>query len=126
MNGFGGAQYVSYALTETVALNARGELWRDDNNFFVASFPANNSFVQFQQGLPTTVHTAPGTNTTYGALTVGVTWKPDVPAPITGLLVRPEIRWDHAFTNNKPFNNNLNGKGTDNSFTFGSDIVLTF
>jgi len=126
VNGFGGAQYVSYALTETVALNARGEVWRDDNNFFVASFPANNSFVQFQQGLPTTVHTAPGANTTYGALTLGVTWKPDVPAPITGLLVRPEIRWDHAFTNNKPFNNNLNGKGTDNSFTFGSDIVLTF
>jgi hypothetical protein len=40
--------------------------------------------------------------------------------------VRPEIRWDHAFTNNEPFNNNLNGKGTNNSFTFGSDIVLTF
>jgi Putative beta-barrel porin-2, OmpL-like. bbp2 len=128
VNGFGAAQYVSYALTETVALNARAEVWRDDNNFFVAAFPANNSFVKFQQGFATTVNTAPGGNTTYGALTLGVTWKPEVPAPITGLVLRPEIRWDHAFTNNKPFNNNppFNTKGTSNSFTFGSDVVLTF
>ncbi len=128
VNGFGAAQYVSYALTETVSLNARAEIWRDDNNFFVAAFPANNSFVKFQQGFATTVNGAPGGNTTYGGLTLGVTWKPEVPAPITGLMVRPEIRWDHAFTNNKPFNNNppLNTKGTNNSFTFGSDIVLTF
>ena len=69
--------------------------------------------MRFQQGLPTTVYTAPGGNTTYGGLTLGVTWKPEVPAPITGLMVRPEIRWDHAFTNNKPFNNNppFNTKG---------------
>ncbi|HEY7581103.1 MAG TPA: outer membrane beta-barrel protein [Acetobacteraceae bacterium] len=128
VNGFGVAQYVSYALNDTVALNARAEAWRDDNNFFVASFPPNNSFVRFEQGFPATVNTAPGSNTTYGALTVGVTWKPEVPAPITGLLVRPEVRWDHAFTNNKPFNNNppLNTKGTPNSFTFGGDFVLTF
>jgi hypothetical protein len=128
VNGFGVAQYVSYALTDTVALNARVEAWRDDNNFFVAAFPANNAFVRFQQGFPVTVNTAPGSNTTYGALTLGVTWKPEVPAPITGLLVRPEIRWDHAFTDNKPFNSNppLNTKGTPNSFTFGGDFVLTF
>ncbi len=127
-NGFGVAQYASYALTDTVALNARAELWRDDNNFFVAAFPANNSFVQFQQGFPVTVNFAPGTNTTYGAITLGVTWKPELPSPVTALLVRPEIRWDHAFTNNKPFNNNppFNTKGTANSFTFGSDFVLTF
>ena len=39
VNGFGFAQYASYALTDTVALNGRAEYWRDDNNFFVASFP---------------------------------------------------------------------------------------
>jgi hypothetical protein len=128
VNGFGVAQYASYALTDTVALNARVEAWRDDNNFFVASFPANNSFVRFEQGFPATVNTAPGSNTTYGALTLGVTWKPQMPAPITGLLVRPEVRWDHAFTGNNPFNNNppLSTKGTPNSFTFGGDFVLTF
>jgi hypothetical protein len=129
VNGFGVAQYASYALNETLSLSARAELWRDDNNFFVASFPGNSDFVRFQQGLSTPfVHAAPGTNTTYGGLTLGVTWKPALPSPVTALLVRPEIRWDHAFTDNKPFNNNppANNKGTNNSFTFGADVVLTF
>jgi hypothetical protein len=129
VNGFGGAEYLSYAWSDTIALNLRAEIWRDDNNFFVASFPGNSDFVKFQQGLSTPfVHFAPGSNTTYGALTLGVTWKPEVPAPITGLLVRPEVRWDHAYTDNNPFNNNppSNTKGTNNSFTFGGDFVLTF
>ena len=73
------------------------------------------------------VHAAPGCNTTYGALTAGVTWKPALPAPVTGLLIRPEVRWDHAFTNNHPFNNiRLPIQRHKNSFTFGSDVVLTF
>ena len=103
----------SYALTDTLTLNGRAEIWRDDNNFFVASFPANNSLRPVPAGpVDTVVHAAPGSNTTYGALTLGVTWKPEMPAPITGLLVRPEIRWDHAFTDNKPFNTTrLNTKG---------------
>jgi hypothetical protein len=121
-NGFGAAQYAAYALTETLTLNGRAEYWRDDRNFFVASFPANNSFVQLQQGFPVTVHAAPGSNTTYGALTLGVTWKPELPAPISGLAIRPEIRWDHAFTGNRPFN----AQQDNNSFTFGADAVLTF
>ena len=121
-NGFGAAQYAGYALTDTLTLNGRAEYWRDDRNFFVASFPANNSFVQLQQGFPVTVHAAPGSNTTYGALTFGVTWKPELPAPISGLAIRPEIRWDHAFTGNRPFN----AQQDNNSFTFGADAVLTF
>jgi len=122
-NGFGLAQYASYALTETVNLNGRIEYWRDDHNFFVASFPSNSGPVALQQGFAVPyLHVAPGANTTYGALTFGVTWKPPVPAPITGLLVRPEIRWDHAFTNNRPFN----AQTDNNSFTIGMDAVLTF
>ena len=61
--------------------------------------------------------------TTYGALTVGVTYKPaDLPAPITGLLIRPEVRWDTDLGGARAFNSNK-----DNSpFTIASDIVLTF
>jgi len=129
-NGFGLAQYASYALTDTVSLNARAEVWRDDNNFFVASFAGNNDPVRFQQGLPTrrTVYAAPGTNTTYGSLTLGVTWKPELPTSIATLAIRPEIRWDHALTSNRPFNANAltNTGGTNDNFTFGADIVLTF
>jgi len=129
VNGFGVAQYVSYALTDTLTLNARGEVWRDDNNYFVASFSGNSDPVRFQQALPTRpVYAAPGTNTTYGSLTLGVTWKPELPTTAVALAVRPEIRWDHAFTNNRPFGANpLVGKrGSSDSFTFGADLVLSF
>ena len=49
-NGFGVAQYASYTLSDTLTLNGRAELYRDDNNFFVAGFGANNGFDQFQKG----------------------------------------------------------------------------
>ncbi len=122
VNGFGLAQYASYALSDTLALNGRIEYWRDDNNFFVASFPTGSGPVKVQQGFAAPVHTAPGSNTTYGALTLGVTWKPALPAPVTGLLIRPEVRWDRAFTNNHPFN----AQRDSNAVTLGADAVLTF
>jgi len=128
-NGFGAAQYVSYTLNDQITLNGRAEYWRDDHNFFVAAYPGNSDYVMSQQGLPTPgVFGAPGSNTTYTEITLGVTYKPTLPAPVTGLLIRPEIRWDHAYTANKPFNSNPPAftKGTNDSFTFGADAVLTF
>jgi hypothetical protein len=140
VNAFGVAQYGSYTLTDTLTLNGRIEFFRDDNNFFVASFSGNNDPVRFQQGLSTVgpvyggqgfYGPGPGGttgNSTYGALSVGVTYKPTLPAPVTGLLIRPEVRWDHAFTNNNPFNQNPPAltKGTANNFTMGADAVITF
>ena len=120
-NAIGVAQYASYALTDTLTLNGRIEYFRDDNNFFVASFPSNNGPILAQQGFAPFVHAAPGTNSTYGEMTFGVTWKPALPAPITGLAIRPEIRWDHAFTNNHPFNAQVD----NNAVTLGIDAVLT-
>jgi hypothetical protein len=120
-NAIGVAQYASYSLTDTLTLNGRIEYFRDDNNFFVASFPSNSAPVLAQQGFAPFVHVAPGTNTTYGEMTIGVTWKPALPAPITGLAIRPEVRWDHAFTNNNPFNAQMD----NNAVTLGVDAVLT-
>jgi Putative beta-barrel porin-2, OmpL-like. bbp2 len=55
VNGFGIVRYASYyALTDTVALNGRVEYWRDDNSFFVASFPGNSGPVMVQQGFAVT------------------------------------------------------------------------
>jgi len=130
VNAFGVAQYFSYSISDTVTLNSRFELFRDDNNFFVAQFSGNSQFVGTQQGFiyPAGVYTAGAGSTTYSALTLGVTYKPNLPAPITGLLIRPEVRWDHALTDNAPFNLNTNNptKNTFNSVTFGADMVLTF
>ncbi len=129
VNAFGVAQYASYTLTDTLTLNGRFEFFRDDNNYFVAAYANNSDPVKAQQGfvLPFGPYTAGGSNATYTALTLGVTWKPDVSAPVSGLLVRPEVRWDHAYTSKKTFNTDPPGsKGTNDNFTFASDVVITF
>jgi hypothetical protein len=130
VNGFGVAQYGAYVLTDTLTLNARAEVWRDDNNFFVASYSGNNDPVRVQQGLTPVsgVYPAPGGSTTYGSLTLGVTYKPVLPTPVTSLAVRPEVRWDHAFTSNNPFNQNPPAftKGGANNVTIGADVIVTF
>jgi hypothetical protein len=121
-NGFGIAEYASYTLNDNLTLNARAEVYRDDNNFFVAGFGANNGFDQFQKGFATPVTTARHA-TTYGEITLGVTFKPaDMPAPISGLLIRPEVRYDRDLGGARAFNSNKD----NGSFTIASDVVLTF
>lgn len=118
-NGLGIAQYVSYALSDTLTLNGRAELYRDDNNFFVASYQNNGSFVQAEQGF--TVGVGALHPTTYGALTAGVTYKPaGLPSAISGLLIRPEIRFDSDLGGQRAFG------GNNEAFTIASDVVLTF
>lgn len=121
-NGFGIAQYASYTLNDTITLNGRVELFRDDNNFFVAGFGANNGFNQFQKGFATPLSAAQHA-TTYGAITLGVTFKPaGIPSAVSGLLIRPEVRYDRDLGNAKAFNGNKD----NGSFTIASDVVLTF
>ena len=118
-DAYGFAQYVSYAMSPTITLNARAELFADSKNFFVASFPGTRDFVNAELGLPATITSAPK-GTTYGGLTLGFTYKPET--PIKGLMVRPEIRYDRSMSGSRPFNS---GKDKD-SITVASDIVLTF
>jgi Putative beta-barrel porin-2, OmpL-like. bbp2 len=117
-DGWGGAQYVSYALNDKLTLNGRAELWRDNKGFFVAAFPGNRDYVNFQRGFPNTA--IPGRPTTYGALTLGVTYKPGLPAPLSNVMFRPEIRYDRALNNSHVFN------GENGQFTFGGDVVIAF
>jgi hypothetical protein len=120
------AQYVSYTLSDTLTLNGRGEIYRDDNNFFVASFQNNGSFVTTEQGLTAGVGALHAT--TYGELTVGVTYKPSgLPPVISGLLIRPEVRWDTDLGGTGAFNRSSPTSHGDNSqVTLASDFVLTF
>jgi len=128
-NAFGVAGYVSYALTDQLALNGRVEIFRDDNGFFVASFPGNYDSAFAQKGLPNTSYGSPPA--TYGALTVGVTYKPTVPGWVTGLMIRPEARVDQSLGGNNVFNAYTTKAGTikfkdSTAITLGSDVVLTF
>ena len=119
-DAYGLAQYASYAVSDNVTFNARAEVFRDGRGFFVGAFPGNADFLNAQLGRPATV--LGGTNSTYGALTFGLTWKPDVPKPLTGLMIRPEIRVDRALNNSRPFN----GGRENSSMTFATDIILQF
>lgn len=118
--GYGAAQYASYALSDTLTLNGRAEVWRDNRGFFVGAFPRNLDFINAQEGRPATVISAPPT--TYGEFTVGVTYKPGVPAPITNLMLRPEIRYDRSLNDTHPFN-----AGKDRgAVTLAGDVILGF
>ncbi len=64
-----------------------------------------------------------GKATTYGEITIGLTFKPSLPAPITGLLIRPELRVDDALSGGHPFGSNMNASS---QVTIASDFVLTF
>jgi hypothetical protein len=119
--GYGAAQYVSYALNDKLTLNGRAEVWRDNSNFFVAAFPGNQSYIDTERGFPTTIIAAPCA-TTYSEFTVGITYKPNLPAPISGLMLRPEIRYDRALNGVHAFN-----AGQDaGAVTLAADAVLSF
>ena len=117
---WGVAQYGGYALTDTLTLNARAEVFRDSQGFFVGAYPTNSGPLYAQMGLPTTV--LGGTRTTYGAFTIGATYKPSLPAPIAGLLIRPELRFDRSLNGTKPYN----GGKDAGSVTLATDVILQF
>jgi hypothetical protein len=127
---YGGAQYFTYAVNDWLQLGVRGEVWRDDKGFFAAQFRANNDFLHILRGDPIFRSTFPvdpsnlsGGETTYFEITGGVTFKPPMPKPIQGLLLRPEVRYDRALTDRfRPFNQNTK----QDQWTFGVDAVIEF
>jgi hypothetical protein len=127
---YGVAQYAGYALTDTLTLNGRAEVFNDRNGFFVAAFPGSQDFATAQAGYATPL-TAYGTGqgTTYGEITVGVSYKPTgLPAPIAGLILRPELRYDSTLNGVKAFNGpSTTGAGKDTGvFTIAADAILQF
>src|SRR5438876_6802421 len=122
-DGFGVAQYFTYAITDKVTAKIRGEIWRDDKGFFVAQFADPHDPVRALDGEPTIdPRTIGGGRTTYGALTVGLDIKPAVPKPLTGLTTRPELRVDHSLNGTRPFNDSKD----QTLFTAAVDAIITF
>jgi hypothetical protein len=122
--GYGIAQYFTYALNDWLTAGVRGEVWRDEDGFFVAQFASNNDFIHFARGDDTVFdpRTVGGGRTTYGAVTAGLTFKPTVPKPLTGLMIRPELRYDRALNSNRPFNDSSDR----DMLTAGIDVVFSF
>jgi hypothetical protein len=101
--GYGVAQYATYALSDQWTLVGRGEIWRDNGNFFVTADPGYFDAANAQRGLTNTAYSAPHA-TTYSELTLGANYKPEVPKSLEGLVIRPEFRVDHSLNGTKPFN----------------------
>lgn len=119
---YGAAQYVAYNLTDTLILNGRAEIFRDNSNFFVST-PVNNlDYVNAERGYNSNFYVA-ARPTTYSEFTAGVTYKPSgVPAPVSNLLVRPEVRYDRALSSSRPFND-----GRDRgAVTLAADVIVAF
>ena len=124
----GAAQYVQYALNDTVTLVVRGEVFSDPKGYFVAGFPGNNGFVSYERGeatetLSPTMKTAQH-GATYGALTLGTTIKvPGLPERLDGTVIRPEVRYDTTTDGTKAYNYGSVAKD-DHQFTIGADLVI--
>lgn len=123
-HGYGVAQYFTCAINDWLTAGIRGEVWRDADGFYVAQFASNNDFIHFTRGDSTTFdpRTVGGGRTTYGALTLGLTFKPPVPKPLSGLLIRPEIRYDRSLNDTRPFNDSSD----IDLLTAGLDVIFSF
>jgi hypothetical protein len=106
------------------SIDVRGEIWRDADAFYVASFAENNDAADALRGGAVTLdpRTVGGGKTTYGAVTLGLNIKPPVPKPAASLVIRPELRFDRALNGTRPFNDSSDR----NQFTVGIDVIITF
>ena len=122
-SGYGGAQYAVYTISSMLTFAVRGEIWRDNNGAFVASFAKPFDFINAERGLATSPGgVVGGGRTTYGDLTVGVKITPPVPKVLTGLYIRPELRVDDALNGTKPFIDSKQG----HQVTLAADVILPF
>jgi hypothetical protein len=128
------AQYASYKVNDIFKVNGRVEFYRDNKNFFVAALPGYYDAINVFHGFPcySCIFRPGGQGTSYLALTAGVTITPELPKLpiITGLIIRPEFRWDTAVNGATPFFRGVNnGSPTGQSRSqgmFNMDVIIPF
>ena len=122
-SAYGGTQYFIYSISKMLAFAVRGEIWRDNNGAFVASFAQPFDFVNAARGLATSPGgVVKGGRTTYGELTIGFNIKPPATKPFENFVIRPELRVDDSLNGTKPF---VNGTRA-HQVTLATDFVLPF
>ncbi|MFT8354264.1 MAG: outer membrane beta-barrel protein [Gluconobacter japonicus] len=132
-DAYGVTSYLSWDIHPSLTLNVRGEIFRDNTGGIINQYPGNMSYTNSLRNRPYFYYGAPPT--TYGALTVGVAYRPPfVNSHLGGgvLTVRPEIRLDKSLNGTHPFNQaaTVSGaavnNGTSNMLWFNLDAVLSF
>jgi putative OmpL-like beta-barrel porin-2 len=121
-DAYGGAQYLTYSISENVSASIRAEVWRDDRGFYVAQYAnAFDSLRSFAGQSTLDPRSIAGGRTTYADLTVGLDFKLSVLKPF-GLRIRPELRVDRSLNDKKAFNDSSD----DRMFTAAVDAIVTF
>ena len=59
---------------------------------------------------------------TYSEFTLGLTYKPTLPIPVSTFMIRPEMRYDRTLTNTRAYND-FKDRG---QFTFAADVIIGF
>ncbi len=136
-SGYGVAQYAAYAINDWLKVVGRAEVWRDNQNFFVAAYPGNSDFVNVEHGFNyanlgggnffSYGYISAPAPTTYLELTAGLNITPTLPPDpalplIKGLIVRPEVRYDASLSHTTPFDTGQKAS----QFTFAGDIIVKF
>jgi len=96
----------------------------DADGFFGAQFASSNAFIHFERGDNTVfdARTVGSGRTTYDVITAGLTIKPTMLPPLTGLMIRPEICYDWSLNGTHPFNDSSDQE----MFTAAMDVIVTF
>jgi hypothetical protein len=127
---FGFAGYSSYAFNDEYTLNLRAEIYRDNTGITTTGWISNTAFTSTVVGnLSDQFYNAPPT--TYGAITAGITAKPNwlnTIQNVAKITIRPEVRYDASLNGTKPFDvPALNGAGTKSGqFLFSTDVIVAF
>ncbi len=115
---YGIAQYATYAISDALSVGLRGELFRDQNGFFVAQQGKNDDFINSANAEgPIDARTVGGGKTTYASITLGLNWK-----ALSNLTIRPEVRYDKSTNGTKPFIDST----SSHQFTAAVDAIFTF
>ncbi len=123
---YSGVGYLSYTFGKIYTLNLRGEIARDNKNFFVSTPTVNSGIALGEEGFPgSSLAGTPGQGTTYGSITGGITIKPEVPKPFATVMLRPEVRYDNII-DGAPLYGNGGGTLRRDQFTFGGDVIVGF
>lgn len=112
--------FLAYKISPSLTFNYRGEIYRDNSGLFVVTFLNNLSYMNAIIGRNAPSVSAPPT--TYGEMSLGFTYHPDLGNGVRVFELRPEVRFDRALNGTTPFND---GRNTG-MFLFGGDAVIGF
>ena len=132
-DAYGVTCYIAWDINPNLQLNARGEIFRDNTGGEIVQYSSFTSLTKALSNKPFPYYNA--LPTTYGDLTVGVSYRPDFINKRFSLgtfTIRPEIRLDKSLNGTHPFNasgtveNPTVNNGTNNMLWFSTDAIYAF